>query len=231
VNPNSDDIAVAIVAACRETGGDPFACMSGAKCDDPSTFEKTKRTTHARHYALRALIHVFPDVNRIRLYKWVGVPGKPNVFWRNSWHSKGRGRAAEWWSDEVYDRVIRAIEADRTRRNVVPLPADEVAAPPPYRPPPGTIEKVLAETSVSRPRAPDRLGKLEPSGYRPPADAIAKVLEDELDARPVFDRGGTFSERRPAADYGGKAKKTVNLQEELRRAVENTVRLQSQAGE
>ena len=204
MNPTADDIAVAICAACRETGENPIECASGAL------------SNRGRHYALHALLHVFPKADKIKLCVWVGCPGKPKAFWNASWHqvikprSSGLGHMAMWWEDDSYDRVIRAVEANKTRRAVsppiegrrgsvpseVPSPRDPPRpepgpdrAPPPYRPPPGTIEKVLRQD-----RPASRLGTRDASGYRPPPDAIARILDD--DDRPVIDRSGTFSARK-----------------------------------
>jgi hypothetical protein len=210
MNPSADDVAIAVIAACRETGGDPLMIDSGDNMN----------TNRARHFALHALVHVFPKADRFKLCAWVGAV-KPRAFWQQSWHQvakptqNGRAHMAVWFQDGPYDRVIRAIEADRTRRNIAP-----VAQPPPYRPPPGTIEKVLAEASPARPQD---LGKVDHSGYRPPAGTIERVLREELEARPVFDRGGKFSERKPKDPP---PKKKVDMQEELRRAIVNTAKLQ-----
>ena len=115
--PTADDVAVAIVASCRETGDDPMSTASGG-------LGIGRATNRARHYALHALIHVFPVANRYRVCRWVGCPGKEAAFWNASWHqvvrprASGMGHMANWWDEEAYDRVIRAIEAARTARAV-----------------------------------------------------------------------------------------------------------------
>jgi hypothetical protein len=118
--PTADDIAIAIVAACRETDDDPISTVQGG-------LGIGRATNRARHYALHALIHVFPKASRLRLCEWVGCMGKPAAFWNSSWHqivkprfAGSTGHVANWFDDEVFDRVIRAIEADRTKRAVAP---------------------------------------------------------------------------------------------------------------
>lgn len=216
VKPTADDVAIAIVAACRETGDDPIDTANGG-------LGINRSTNRARHYALHALIHVFPKANRTDLCRLVGCPGKPGVFWNASWHQVVKPRSpgsllhmASWFDDTAYDRVIRAIEADMTRRAVAPPPKPQ-PEPPPYRPPPGTVAKVLADEP---PRA-GKLGRLEPNGYRPPAGALDAILDDD---RPVMDASG-FAERRHRSWEETKQASKSGLEEELRRAVENTAKM------
>lgn len=231
--PSAEDVAVAIVAACRETGEDPIATAEGIYTQ--------KR---ARHYALHALVRVFPKASRERLCVYVGCPGNPRQFWASSWNqivkpqAHGHGHMAKWWDDTVYDRVIRAIEADRTRRAVAPLREEELAglpaeliaelspeaqkvqvvAPPPYRPPPGTVEAVLNGGKSPTREFRQAPGRLEPSGYRPPKGTVEAILDDLDDESPVFDRGGQFSSRRSAQPPASKG----DLQRMLRDAAANT---------
>jgi hypothetical protein len=249
MNPTADDIAIAIVAACRETGEDPVEVAAG-------NWAHKK----ARHYAMHALVHVFRATSPHRLAAYVGAD-HPKQFWANSHATivrakNGRKHAALWWDDVAYDRVIRAIEADRTRRAVAPKeiappannssyladenggqeittndpvpeapprpgePTVEVSAyvePPPYRPPPSTLEKALRKDEPSGRPFRHGSGYVDRNGYRPPKGTIEAVLDD--DDRPVMDRGGQFSDRR-------RSEKPVlskrNLEDELRRAVANT---------
>lgn len=212
MNPTADDIAIAIVAACRETGDDPIAVAEGI-------YTQKK----ARHYALHALVYVFPKTNPHRLCVYVGCTGKPGHFWSNSLTAvvrprNGRLHAAGWWDDAAYDRVIRAIEADRTRRNVAPRASaapecvSEETEPPAYRPPPGTVEKAL--NGGAKPK----LGTLEPAGYRPPPDTIKEMLAGD---RPIFDRS-PIHERPRFRPHEPKQSK-ADLEAELRQAVLNTI--------
>lgn len=67
--PTADDVAVAIVAACRQTGEDPVSCAEGIYT-----------VRRARHYAMHALARVFPEAMRRSLARCVGVPGNPSKF-------------------------------------------------------------------------------------------------------------------------------------------------------
>jgi hypothetical protein len=221
---SADDVAIAIIAACRETGGDPVACASGAGINvGGAKYANQISTCRARHYALHALLHVFPGAEREKVCALVGAMGSPKSFWNNSLNqvikpAGNRRHVALWWNDKAYDRVIRAVEAGRGNdADGVPLPAATAPEPPPpYRPPAGTVEKVLAAS----PR-PERLGTLDRSGYRPPPDAIRKILDDD---EPVFDRG-SFSERK-ARDPVPRGK--ADLARELREAAANTARMQGE---
>src|SRR4051794_4351119 len=78
--PNSDQVAWAIVAACRETGDDPIDTATGV-ADAKHGHSKAIR---ARHYALHALLTVFPDMRKSLAAALVGAPGKPMAFYNNS---------------------------------------------------------------------------------------------------------------------------------------------------
>jgi hypothetical protein len=113
--PTADDVAWAIVAGCRETGEDPIAC------------DGRKMSIRGRHYALHALLHVFPELPRYRAAELVGCPGKPAAFWNNSWYQVirpcGAGGAlhmANWFDDEAYARVIAIVELSASDRRALP---------------------------------------------------------------------------------------------------------------
>lgn len=219
MGPSADDVAIAIVAACRETGDNPVETLEGRGA-------MRGDTNRARHYALHALCHVFPKVNRFSLCKLVGCPGKPGAFWNASWnqivkprYAGSPERMAKWWDEALYDRVIRALEADRTRRAVTP-PAKDKPEPPPYRSPPGTYQRALA----SGPKRPN-LGTLEESGYRPPASAVEKALDDDAEGdRPIFDHSSSGGFRKPRQDTFGSSRRAA--EDMLREAVANTARMQ-----
>lgn len=99
--PTADQIAMAIVAACKETTDDPIATASrywrGA----------TGGANRARHYALHALIAVFPEANQESLCRAVGCCGKAKMFLNSSF-----GQVldkAKWWDNAALDRVTAAI--------------------------------------------------------------------------------------------------------------------------
>lgn len=68
--PTADDVAIAIVAACRETGESPVDCASRAP------------ELRARKYTMLALAEVFPpktDEDKRRLCRLAGCPG-PGLY-------------------------------------------------------------------------------------------------------------------------------------------------------
>jgi hypothetical protein len=119
--PLADDVAIAIVAACREVS--PHAWRDEAIA--VASKDSAGLGHRGRHYAMHALRRVFPDAKPEILAALVGAPGKPHHFWRNSCSQVANptghsSYAVSWWNREVYERVVRAIEADRTRRAVAP---------------------------------------------------------------------------------------------------------------
>lgn len=207
LGPTADDVAVAVVAACQETGDDPISTHQGG-------LGVGRATNRARHYALHALVHVFPHANRLRLCEWVGCPGKPGPFWNSSLHQVVKPRypgsatrMANWFDDAAYDRVIRAVEADRTRRAVAPAAEREVevnhyAEPPAY---------------PSRPGAPG-LPASRAERIKAEASRVTAALDD--DARSRF--AGLGAKERVPAPIENKSK----LQDMLRDAVANTAKMQ-----
>ena len=106
--PSINQISIAIVAACRETGENPPA-IDGA---DPM---------RARHYAMHAMHRVFPDAPRTYLAKCVGCKGDPKKFFFNSVNQKFKvrdpvtgARMAAWWDDAAFERVIQRLRATVT---------------------------------------------------------------------------------------------------------------------
>jgi hypothetical protein len=112
--PDADEVAIAIVTACRITKEDPIAVIEQVPM------------LRARHYAMHALVHVFPDVPRAAVARCVGAPGLPDGFYKNSLSQKFKPvvggprvgkRQAQWWSEDSFMAVIDAI------RRPVDLPA------------------------------------------------------------------------------------------------------------
>jgi hypothetical protein len=237
VNLTADHIAAAIVAACRETGDDPIRTASGGL--------GTKRPTNrARHYALHALLHCFPDVDRHSAARMVGCPGSPAQFWNASWHqvakprASGFGHVAGWFDDVSYARVIAAIEeVEEDKRDAaiarqrlkeiednwetlvsgkeLDSRLDKLKEPKEPQPyKPGPLP-------AARPR--QLSGTLEPSGYRPPRGTLKAILDDDDDARPVIDRGQLAGAKKTFDPFAASGKQA--LRDELRRAVENTAKL------
>lgn len=226
--PVADDVARAIVAACRETGEDPIRAASGNICDVNGP------TIRARHYAMHALLEVFPELEPESAARFVGSPGKhPLQFYNSSktailgHKGKGAGRApARWWSSELLWRVIRAIgtgfesTTPDSDKKLIPAIA-------------GTLPAMQAEPSNSFSQTvPKRVASPSPSKGVTVVSArkgsfIAAVLEefgDELlGDRPVMD-AGAFADRKPRT-YGPALSSKAALQEELRQAARNTAAL------
>lgn len=102
--PTADHVGRAIVAACRETEACPLGIDGGLD----------KRIVQARHYAMHAIAHCFPGLPAATYGRCVGAIGKPDRFYSRSKQATIRmvaphRRAAAWWSEEAYARVIEAI--------------------------------------------------------------------------------------------------------------------------
>lgn len=200
-SPSADDVARAIIAACRETGGDPLLC-AGAKRGARGQIEGIAR---ARHYALHALSAVFPDVPKVDLARMVGCMGKPQYFWKNSMLNvfrprAGRPHGAVWFAPAALARVVAAVRTQLAlAERMVEVSAYVAVAPPP--------------DAVSIPRG-------RPAPLRP---TVADALSEAVASGSVFDRGRFGREKlpRPAPVLSSKAA----LREELRRAAENTARM------
>lgn len=104
--PTADQVARAIIAACRETGEPvPVETLGG------------NHQERWRHYVVHALHARFPSCAPSALGRMIGADSfvKPGYFYRSSlWHVLGQTPHARrgpvpWWSDEALDRVMRAI--------------------------------------------------------------------------------------------------------------------------
>jgi hypothetical protein len=96
----ADVVAAAIVAACKETEENPIACACG------------EERVRARHYAMHALIRVFPEAKRQAIARMVGAPGKLKYFYKNSLVQTANRTAkifkAKWWSSQSFHKVVDA---------------------------------------------------------------------------------------------------------------------------
>ena len=91
--PTADQIAHAIVAACRLTGDGPVAtCM--------------RQTSRARHIAFAGLCEAFPEAKKTNLARLTGY-AKPDQY---SGHVMAARRAA-WWSEDWVRQVASAARA------------------------------------------------------------------------------------------------------------------------
>lgn len=150
--PTADHVAHAIVAASRETAEDPLDVAGG------------KRALRARHYAMHALVHCFPDVRRTSVARMCGAAGNPLKFWENSCYQVANPTGttparAPWWDDDAYHRVIDALQEavapksvpvlDLRKVGLLPAPiVAPVSIPVVYVPP-----KRVAAASVPAPQA------------------------------------------------------------------------------
>jgi hypothetical protein len=144
--PSANQVAWAIVAACRETGEDPLVVA-----------EQRKPQSRARHYAFQSLKVVFPDVKVPRLAFLCGCAGHPVYYASESAKGmhrhvggKRKGeRRLRFWDEGVFARVIAAVKlAD----------ADEPLAP---KAPIKLSAKVASIVEPKRPAALPGKRKLE----------------------------------------------------------------------
>jgi hypothetical protein len=97
--PTADQIAMALVTACRLTGDNPIAVVQG---------ERGPRA-RARHVAFDALIEAFPDARKVGLAKCLGystpatAPSNLKIIFRK----------LKWWRDEWVDEVVGALVAEQ----------------------------------------------------------------------------------------------------------------------
>lgn len=118
MTPTADDIAVAIVGACRLTGEDP---------EKVAAAEVNK--ARARHYAVHALFRVFPDVNPLKLAEYCGVP-MPKAWWPSSWCMIDVGRPpCKWYSRAHADELVQEILRERTKRSISAPPPEKIFVP------------------------------------------------------------------------------------------------------
>lgn len=90
--PSADQVARAVVAACRLTGDGPMAtCM--------------RQPSRARNIAMQVLMDRFPDAKRQTLARLVGYP-KPVA----GTSTLAMARKSAWWRDEWVDDVKAAID-------------------------------------------------------------------------------------------------------------------------
>jgi hypothetical protein len=98
--PTADQVALAIVTACRLAGTNPVLTALG---------QVAHREARGRHIAFAALIEAFPEA------RWIGLA-------RCRGYGRGMGsansnlptyRKASWWSELWVDEVVGALVADQ----------------------------------------------------------------------------------------------------------------------
>jgi hypothetical protein len=179
-SPTADDVAVAIIAACRETKEDPIEVATRAPA------------RRARHYAAHALANQFPDVLRERIADMVGCPGKGIYFWRNSCgqvaNPNGLGRyTVKWWDAAVYRRVIEAIKAAamRVEPDRRPRPRADVYAVTKLAP--GFVTRDLPPAPQKRPRQDFQPTAYVAPGKRELNDILAEAVRNTANIKPEKD--------------------------------------------
>lgn len=214
---SANQVAVALTAACRETGEDPIACATSS----------LGTSYRARHYAMWALIHVFKGEKPGYVGALVGAasPGdykRGSQFYNNSRNNalpNRRPGGGGWWVADAYTRVIEAIE--KTLPAPTPKPAPIIqnsipATPAPYKH--GELPPVANSVPSKEPQA---IGTLEPGGFRPAPGTYEKALAEDRDDDSVFDRGSIASKVARRQVYAPPKSKR-EMADDLRRAVENT---------
>jgi hypothetical protein len=180
--PTADQVATAIVAACRETGEDPIEVMDGV------------HGLRARHYAAHALAKFWPPIvgekeSRALLGRLVGVKAPESRQWtwfttslnqvfkpyENTYRGIKFAHWARWFDDDAFARIVAALEAAMRPSAPIrpPMPKrPQAVAATPARP---VLTRQIAEPSVAaRARqaeraieAPDRFAGLGPQDYVP----------------------------------------------------------------
>lgn len=97
--PTADQIALAIVTACRLSGTNPVLTALG---------EVTQRESRGRHVAFAALIEVFPEARRIGMARCCGYRS-----FGSATANLPTFRKQEWWREDWVDEVVGALVADQ----------------------------------------------------------------------------------------------------------------------
>lgn len=120
--PTAYEVAVAIVTACKATGGDPLALAGGIGTGTKGSDASLLPTLRARAYAAAALDRVFnkgtEPCGQIAIARMVGVRG--DISSKSFFGNLGPKMGSGWWDHEIYMRVVNAVmDADS--------PEDEIA--------------------------------------------------------------------------------------------------------
>lgn len=91
--PTADQIALALVTACRLTGDNPLTTALG-------------QTSRGRHVAFAALTVAFPDARRLSLARCVGYLKRETCQ-----ASVSMARKSRWWNEDWVDETVGALVA------------------------------------------------------------------------------------------------------------------------
>lgn len=106
--PTADTIAVAIIAAAKETGADPIDVAVGVLATAGIHSGKIA-VSRARAYAALALRAVLDNVPSKSIATWV-ASGSPAVY-IGSIDFQIRNKQLKWWDNNAFMRVVEAVES------------------------------------------------------------------------------------------------------------------------
>lgn len=107
--PNADQIAVAVVAACRLVGGDPLAIAD-------------KNPLRARHVACQALRDAYSGPSWAWLQRALAYTGHPAPTIKAA-------KEASWWRDEYVDEVVGELVGEKIEDDPEPETASLANSP------------------------------------------------------------------------------------------------------
>lgn len=96
--PTADQIAIAIVMACRLSGTNPILTALG---------QVTQRESRGRHIAFAALIEAFPDARRMGIARCCGYRAIGSAAANLPTYRK-----TSWWVEDWVDEVVGAVVAE-----------------------------------------------------------------------------------------------------------------------
>ncbi|MES0071879.1 hypothetical protein [Mesorhizobium sp. M0058] len=98
--PTADQIALAIVTACRFCETNPVLTALG---------QVSQRETRGRHIAFAALIEAFPEARKMGVARCCGY-GKGVA---SALGNLGTYRKTSWWREDWIDEIVGVLVADQ----------------------------------------------------------------------------------------------------------------------
>jgi hypothetical protein len=229
--PTADQIAHAIVAACRITGADPLAVVS-RETDTPSAANDFP-IARARSYSALALAAVFPAMPRAAVDRVIGCqPGSIGVYLGGLNKRIKEGQCSTWYDPEKLLGVVNAIPQASPMRCIFPDCTDGDTSLDAYRAC-GRCSTTIPEIGQKPLPGPPstRIGAASPlpsPATRSAADPapIGRPVQNDALRTPPAPANGYYSAPRPPAPappsefvrFGPKRR----LEDELRQAILNT---------
>lgn len=99
--PTADQIATAIVTACRLTDCNPVLTALGQEVGEKS---------RGRHVALASLIEAFPEARKASLARCCGYQPVSRSAAASNLTQFRRGK---WWNEDWIDEIVGALVADQ----------------------------------------------------------------------------------------------------------------------